>query len=516
MNIIKIQNQLKNAPDDALVGYVQNPTGHVPTYLALSELQRRKEMRNSYQANKPEEKTVAEDLVQEAQPQPQMDGVAGLPEAQPMMEAMAPPPEMPMQQMAQGGLAELDVGNMFNEENYASGGIVAFDDGGPVQYFEQGGTSRLGDYFRDLKATNLEKQKENKLINDLLTEKYRIQGDIFSNLTPEQKAAQDNALKQIDVMLSEAKAKKASGSSNAPSTPPGANVLGSQAAADKMTGAPYDPSQALNIKSPPINNKPPVTSDGTDPYALEKVKSIGDYAKELQDYIGTDPSKAKLQERLDKMDEKTAKQEKQAPWMALAKAGFEMANQRAEYGKAAETPFASLARGAGAGIKDYAESKESFNKLEEKRFLLLNDIAQANRKEQVAIATYGANSKQAVEERNAKAKLQQRHDNVLMKMNSDDNLKAVQIAQNKNQPTITESLKVQEFIAQNLPQEKKRILEVLGGNSDKPGSKNHDEYNKQVQAATIKLSNQARTIPGMNTFSEDFITNKKAKFLGFE
>jgi hypothetical protein len=42
MNIIKIQNQLKGVPDDTLVGYVQNPTGQVPTYLALSELQRRK------------------------------------------------------------------------------------------------------------------------------------------------------------------------------------------------------------------------------------------------------------------------------------------------------------------------------------------------------------------------------------------------------------------------------------------------------------------------------------------
>ena len=135
MNIIKIQDQLKNAPDDALVGYVQNPTGHVPTYLALSELQRRKEMRNSYQANKPEEKTVAEDLVQEAQPQPQMDGVAGLPEAQPMMQSMAPPPEMPMQQMAQGGLAELDTGDMFDEQSYAQGGIVAFDEGGDVPGF---------------------------------------------------------------------------------------------------------------------------------------------------------------------------------------------------------------------------------------------------------------------------------------------------------------------------------------------------------------------------------------------
>ena len=128
MNIIKIQNQLKGVPDDTLIGYVQNPTGQVPTYLALSELQRRKEMRNSYQANKPEEKSVAEDLVEEAQPQ--MAGVAGLPEAQPMMQAMAPQPEMPMEQMAQGGLADLDTGDMYDEKNYANGGIVAFAKGG--------------------------------------------------------------------------------------------------------------------------------------------------------------------------------------------------------------------------------------------------------------------------------------------------------------------------------------------------------------------------------------------------
>jgi hypothetical protein len=130
MNIIKIQNQLKGVPDDTLVGYVQNPSGQVPTYLALSELQRRKEMRNSYQANKPEEKSVAEDLVADAQP-----GIAALPEGQPMQQAMAPQPEMPMEQMAQGGLAELDTGNMYDENNYATGGIVAFAKGGsPDEY----------------------------------------------------------------------------------------------------------------------------------------------------------------------------------------------------------------------------------------------------------------------------------------------------------------------------------------------------------------------------------------------
>ena len=146
MNIIKIQNQLKGVPDDTLVGYVQNPSGQVPTYLALSELQRRKEMRNSYQANKPEDKTVAEDLVQEAQPQP---GIVGLSEAQPMMEAMAPQPEMPMEQMAHGGLAELDTGNMYDENSYANGGIVAFDDGGPVQHYAYGGNTSTDPYRYD-------------------------------------------------------------------------------------------------------------------------------------------------------------------------------------------------------------------------------------------------------------------------------------------------------------------------------------------------------------------------------
>ena len=110
MNIIKIQDQLKNVPDSTLVGYVQNPTGQVPTYLALSELQRRKEMRANYQAQKPEQKTVAEDLVQESEP-----GVMGLPQGKAMQQAMQPPPEMPMEQMAQGGLADLDTGNMYDE-----------------------------------------------------------------------------------------------------------------------------------------------------------------------------------------------------------------------------------------------------------------------------------------------------------------------------------------------------------------------------------------------------------------
>jgi hypothetical protein len=177
MNIIKIQNQLKGVPDDTLVGYVQNPTGQVPTYLALSELQRRKEVRNSYQANKPEEKSVAEDLVAESQPQP---GIAALPEAQPMMEAMAPQPEMPMEQMAQGGLAELDTGTMYDENSYANGGIVAFDDGGPVKHYAYGGKTKTDPfkydptYYQDAKAA-LVKPREEIALDDYIMQTQQAQ-----------------------------------------------------------------------------------------------------------------------------------------------------------------------------------------------------------------------------------------------------------------------------------------------------------------------------------------------------
>jgi hypothetical protein len=88
-----------------------------------------------------------------------------------------------------------------------------------------------------------------------------------------------------------------------------------------------------------------------------------------------------------------------------------------------KSPYAlqNLAEGATAGLKDYAAAKDKMAALEDKRFGLLNDMAQADRKEQIAIGTYGASSKQAVEARNATAKLHQAHDKVLERMNNQDN-----------------------------------------------------------------------------------------------
>ena len=115
MNILKLQDELKSVPDDALISYVQNPKGQVPSYLALSELQRRKDMRASYQQAQPEKTTVAEDLKQQAMPQ------------------QAPQPMPQPQAQPQAGVAGLPVPDqMFSGQGMAAGGIVAFDDGGYV------------------------------------------------------------------------------------------------------------------------------------------------------------------------------------------------------------------------------------------------------------------------------------------------------------------------------------------------------------------------------------------------
>ena len=63
MNIIQVQDRLKGVSDDALKGYVTNPTGEVPTYLALGEIGRREDVRKEYQAAQADQpqKTVAEE-----------------------------------------------------------------------------------------------------------------------------------------------------------------------------------------------------------------------------------------------------------------------------------------------------------------------------------------------------------------------------------------------------------------------------------------------------------------------
>ena len=60
MNLVKIADMLKNATDQSLAQEIQNPTGSVPSYMVLSELERRKKLRSSLMNNEPQQ-SVAEE-----------------------------------------------------------------------------------------------------------------------------------------------------------------------------------------------------------------------------------------------------------------------------------------------------------------------------------------------------------------------------------------------------------------------------------------------------------------------
>lgn len=62
MNLLQIQDALKGASDQQLIGEMQNPSGSVPQYLVLSELDRRKHMRAQVRGQTPDT-TVADDAV---------------------------------------------------------------------------------------------------------------------------------------------------------------------------------------------------------------------------------------------------------------------------------------------------------------------------------------------------------------------------------------------------------------------------------------------------------------------
>ena len=108
MNIIDIQDQLKNFSEDQLINEMQMPSGNAPQFLVLSEIQRRKRMRDDFAKRQAaQQPTVAEEAVAAAGvPQ---SGIAG------MSEAMAP--KSTMVQNAVGSAMP---------ESMRSGGLMQF------------------------------------------------------------------------------------------------------------------------------------------------------------------------------------------------------------------------------------------------------------------------------------------------------------------------------------------------------------------------------------------------------
>tara|TARA_Y100001937_G_scaffold45226_1_gene63495 strand:+ start:6207 stop:8489 length:2283 start_codon:yes stop_codon:yes gene_type:complete len=107
MNILEIEDMIKGLPDQALQREAQMPSGQVPQFLVVSEIQRRSDMRKRFQERQPQG-TVKDQVVQE--------GIAAMAPPEPQMQAammgMQPPMStgQPVMGMFEGGAVRMAVG----------------------------------------------------------------------------------------------------------------------------------------------------------------------------------------------------------------------------------------------------------------------------------------------------------------------------------------------------------------------------------------------------------------------
>ena len=178
-------------------------------------------------------------------------------------------------------------------------------------------------------------------------------------------------------------------------------------AMNQMTTPPTPAATATKPAGPDFGGLYQPLTDYSKEYAALYQDPTGMAEKEMARYkslIGEDTMRPKLEEKLAKMEERANKMEEQAPWMALARAGFEMASSRPEYGKG-QSAIADIARGAGMGVKEYANAREKLEASRERQFDLQARLAQAKRAEDVAAATFGTNSEQFIKAQNQANKL---------------------------------------------------------------------------------------------------------------
>jgi hypothetical protein len=68
-NIVKMQDLLKNLPDDQLARLMQDPAGSVPPYLVVTEKERRNKMREEFSGKEPPKNTIAQEMFGTAAPE---------------------------------------------------------------------------------------------------------------------------------------------------------------------------------------------------------------------------------------------------------------------------------------------------------------------------------------------------------------------------------------------------------------------------------------------------------------
>ena len=198
MNIIEAEDMIKGVPDQILLQYAQDPPPNIPQFLAISEVQRRQDMRQRFQAQQQSPQPTIKDQVLQG-------GIASA-GGPPPMGAMPPgapmqqmPPGAPMQQMPQGAPAQQMSPPPMQQA--AGGAPMRMSMGGIVPYrmYEGGPAPGSQDPYRfeNLSAAQrlaLEQVAKNE---DVQVQNTMRNPELFNQARPEKRA---NLFRTLDVM----------------------------------------------------------------------------------------------------------------------------------------------------------------------------------------------------------------------------------------------------------------------------------------------------------------------------
>jgi hypothetical protein len=351
-NLIETQQALKGLPLPDVMKYANGNNPTVPSYLALSELQRRKQIEDTSAAFYGQPPTVKEQIESglTALPQGQVNPTQAPQGVNPtaMPPQLAPSPNMPPpmanptaapagvqpnaappRMMAEGGLSNLPLPHMFRQTSYADGGIVYFGDPEKNPDEEQQvKTSRFQQMLpENLKAGN-QRQKEyldrNQGYRDLLEANKRGPG-LFGQATAEEIARNDAELKAADDRL---RGRKPLGIDQNQMTAQDMQEGSDARSKIQPMAIPANPNkQASNTSSAQINKTPapPVVPPKAaefksqfDTSKMGKVETPEQIYAQQQGIkaltgVSSDPMKD-IKERYAKLEEKRAKQEEQDPY----------------------------------------------------------------------------------------------------------------------------------------------------------------------------------------------------------
>jgi hypothetical protein len=152
MNLLKVQDALKNASDQQLMALMQAPDSTAPSYLVLSEIRRRKDMRSQQAPEGQSNRTVADDLIAQDD-----GGIRDIvahdePEAQDGAEEMAAGGLASLRRYAEGGVVRMQAGGA----SPITSRVPSGDEFGPIEYSFASGSQDPIIFGRPLHTYSLE------------------------------------------------------------------------------------------------------------------------------------------------------------------------------------------------------------------------------------------------------------------------------------------------------------------------------------------------------------------------